>query len=275
MRGMSLPTNPRSVVTGAGSGLGRAFCLDLARRGARILAADVDEKGLAETKALLGSAELHTQQCDVSSLADVEALANEADRLWKGVDLLVNNAGVAVGGDVGDVPLDSWKWIVGVNLWGPIHGCHVFVPRLKKQGSGHILNVASMAGLVWAPHLAPYNVTKAGVVALTEGLRSELSGTGVSATVLCPYFFKTRILENSRGEHAMNKVAARLMEESALTADDVARIALDGADHDVLYVLPHFQGRWIWRLKRWMPGFFQKAAAKVVAAQARRAAEGR
>ena len=130
-----------------------------------------------------------------------EALAAEADRAFGGTDLVVNNAGVAVGGPVGAVPLDDWKWIFGVNLWGVIYGCHVFVPRFKAQGHGHVINVASAAGLLSAPEMGPYNVTKAGVVALSETLAAELSGTGVGVTVLCPTFFRTNILASSPRPH--------------------------------------------------------------------------
>src|SRR6185312_10510780 len=112
--------------------------------------------------------------------------------------LVINNAGVAVGGRVGEVALDDWRWIMGVNLWGVIHGCHVFATQLRAQGSGHILNVASAAGLLAPPGMAPYNVTKAAVVALSETLRGELRDAGVGVTVLCPTFFRTNIAASSR-----------------------------------------------------------------------------
>ena len=133
---MPLPSTTRAVVTGAGSGLGRAFCLELARRGAQVIASDVnltEARATAEQMGQMG-ATAHAVQCDVSKLDQVEALAVEAEKRLGGVDLMINNAGVAVSGNIGDVPPADWQWIVGVNLWGVVHGCHVFVPRFRKQG---------------------------------------------------------------------------------------------------------------------------------------------
>src|SRR4051812_6156952 len=123
---MTLPNRPRAVVTGAGSGLGRAICLQLARRNARILLADVNVEGANETASMLSGAETHVMRCDVTKPDDVPALADEMDSRWGGTDLVVNNAGVAVGGLVGEVPLEDWRWIVDVNLWGVVYGCHYF-----------------------------------------------------------------------------------------------------------------------------------------------------
>jgi len=178
---MPLVDSPRAVVTGAGSGLGRAFCLELKKRGARLVCADIDEAAAQRTASEVGGTAV---RCDVARIEDVEALAAAAERALGGVDLVVNNAGVAVAGPVGEVPLDDWRWIMGVNLWGVIYGCHVFAPRLKKQGRGHIINVASAAGLLAPPGMAPYNVTKAAVVALSETMSAELKQTGVGVTVL-------------------------------------------------------------------------------------------
>ena len=107
----------------------------------------------------------------------------------------MNNAGVAAGGLVGEQSLDDWKWIVDINLWGVIHGCHVFAPRFRAQRSGYILNVASAAGFVSLPEMASYNVTKAGVIALSETLCGELSPCGVRVSVTCPSFFKTNLMD--------------------------------------------------------------------------------
>ncbi len=252
---MKLDSATRAVVTGAGSGLGRALCVDLARRGAHIVAADIDLDAANATVELVGPSLAHAVACDVSKAAEVEALAAEADKLLGGVDFVANNAGVAVAGNVGDVPLPDWEWIVGVNLWGVIHGCHSFVPRFRKQGRGAILNVASAAGLLSAPRMAPYNVTKAGVVALSETLAGELAGSGVSVTVLCPTFFRTNIAENARGDDptGMRDKIHKLMDRTKIQAPQVARIALDTVSAGKLYAVPHADGRWLWRVKRAMP----------------------
>ncbi|MGZ3439178.1 MAG: SDR family NAD(P)-dependent oxidoreductase [Polyangia bacterium] len=258
---MALPESPRAVVTGAGSGLGRAFCLELSRRGARILCADIDEASAKKTASQVGGTAL---RCDVSKIEEVEALAAEAERALGGADLVINNAGVAVAGLVGEVPLDDWRWIMGVNLWGVIYGCHVFAPRLRKLGRGHIINVASAAGLLAPPGLAPYNVTKAAVVALSETLCAELKDAGVGVTVLCPTFFRTNITASSRAvDRRQLAVVEKMMSRATVQADDVARFALDCARRDELYALPHADGRWAWRLKRWAPGSFSSLSRVV------------
>jgi NAD(P)-dependent dehydrogenase (short-subunit alcohol dehydrogenase family) len=243
-------------VTGAGSGLGRALCLELARRGARVVASDVNLATADETVRLMQGGEGIALRCDVTKPDQVEDLAGEAFARLGGVDLLVNNAGVAVAGPVGDVPLADWEWVVGVNLWGVIYGCHAFVPRMVRQGSGHVLNVASAAGLLNTPKMAPYNVTKAGVVALSETMRGDLHKTGVGVTVLCPTFFPTNIGRSGRAPAEIAKVMEQLVESGKSTAEEVARLALEGCDRNELYVTPHADGRWMWRLKRLMPSRF-------------------
>src|SRR5262245_42098868 len=153
---MPLPLEPRAVVTGAGSGLGRAFCLELAAKHARILAADIDLGRAEETARLVNDAggQAIAHRCDVAQAEEVEGLATAIEKAYGAADLVINNAGVAVGGPVGKVPLDDWRWIIGINLWGVIYGCHTFVPRFKTRGSGHIINVASAAGLVSVPEIA-------------------------------------------------------------------------------------------------------------------------
>lgn len=258
---MSLVDSPRAVVTGAGSGLGRAFCLELHKRGARIVCADIDGALAQKTAAEVGGTDV---VCDVARIEDVEALAAAADRALGGVDLVINNAGVAVAGAVGEVPLDDWRWIMGVNLWGVIHGCHVFTPRLKRQGRGHIINVASAAGLLAPPGMAPYNVTKAALVALSETMQAELRHTGVGVTVLCPTFFQTNIHKNARGsDEKQAALVEKLMARAKIQADAVARIALDTAAANELYALPHADGRWMWRLKRWAPASYVTMTARV------------
>jgi NAD(P)-dependent dehydrogenase (short-subunit alcohol dehydrogenase family) len=263
---MALPPAPRAVVTGAGSGLGRALCREVVRRGGRVVVSDVDLEAARATVALLGGADAHAVACDVTRLDAVERLAAAVERLLGGVDLVVNNAGVAVGGDVGNVPMADWRWVIDVNLWGPIHGCHVFVPRLRRQGCGHVLNVASAAGLLAAPGMGPYNVTKSSVVSLSETLYGELAGSGVGVTVLCPTFFQTNIANASRltGAPERLEMVTRLMARAKLQADDVARIALDAVARGALYVLPHPDGRWLWRVKRVAPRLFHTLTPKLL-----------
>lgn len=275
---MSIPHAPRAVVTGAGGGLGRAFCIELAKRRGRVLAADIDLARAEETARLVREAggEAVAHRCDVSSADEVEGLAVAIEAAYGAADLVINNAGVAVGGPVGKVPLDDWRWIMGINLWGVIYGCHTFVPRFKTRGGGHIINVASAAGLLSMPEMAPYNVTKSGVVALSETLHAELTGTGVVVTVLCPTFFKTNIARaaHSHSEQATPDEIERLMSRTAVQAPEVARYALDAADRGELFALPHNDGRWGWRLKRLSPELFQKQIVPRATEAAKRRGRG-
>lgn len=255
----TFPSRPRAAVTGAASGFGRAISLRLAERGGRLVLSDVDEEGLAETVELCTRAggEALSLRCDVRDPEQVEAQAARVDEAFGGVDILVNNAGVAVAGAVGDVSLEDWRWQIDINLWGVVHGCHAFVPRMKKQGQGWVLNVASAAGLLSAPMMGPYNVTKAGVVALSETLYGELAGTGVHVTALCPTFFRTRIHENARANEALRAQTAKLITSSKWTAEAVADVALRGLERGDLYVVPQADGKVMWRAKRLLgQGFF-------------------
>ncbi len=264
---MGLPTPVRAVITGAGSGLGRAFALDLAGRGGRLLLADVDEAGLAETVALVEAAggTALAARCDVADEGAVNALAVQADATLGAVDLLINNAGVAVGGGFDAVPLEDWRWVMGVNLWGVIHGCHAFVPRMVGQGRGFVLNVASAAGLLAPPMLSPYNVTKAGVVALSETLHAELRGKGIRVTALCPTFFRTGLTRTARvsGSAPLMKMVDVLMDRSRIQAAGVARLGLDAVGRGELYALPMRDGRMFWRVKRALPARYPDLLALV------------
>jgi NAD(P)-dependent dehydrogenase (short-subunit alcohol dehydrogenase family) len=262
---------PRTaVVTGAGSGLGRAFCEELGARRARIVVSDVDDDGAAATAERVRAAggEAHVVHCDVRDPAQVEALA-EAARAWCGdVDLLINNAGVAVAGTFEEVGLDDWRWIMDINLWGVIYGCRTFIPAMKARRQGQIINVASAAGLLSAPKMAPYNVTKAGVVALSETLHAELAGDGIHVTVLCPTFFQTNIMSSGRSatvDDRTRKMIGKRMAGSKVQAPDVARAALAGAARNQLYVVPMTDGRAMWRLKRLQPQrFYELLGSRLV-----------
>lgn len=262
---MAFPKHPKAVVTGGGSGLGREICLWLAGRKASILVADVNVKGAEETAAMVRDrgGEAKVTRCDVSVADEVKALADEAKRLFGKIDIVVNNAGVAAGGAVGDIPLEDWQWIVSINLFGPIHGCHYFVPMLKAQGRGWILNVASAAGIASAPEMASYNVTKAGVVSLSETLYGELAKHKIGVSVLCPTFFKTNLLETMRApETRQVKLAQAFFDRAKITAAEVAKQAMEGLEKGQLYVIPQADGKLVWRLKRLNPQFYFNQVAK-------------
>lgn len=257
---MSIPARARVVVTGGGSGLGRAFAKHFAGKNGQVLIADVDASGAEATKALVESmgAKAYTRVCDVAKPDEVESLAKYAEETMGGADVVINNAGVAVAGLIGEIPLKDWEWITGINLWGVVYGCHFFTPMMKRQGSGHFINVASLAAVAQAPGMGPYNVTKAAVVALTETLAAELKDHGIGATVLCPSFFKTNIMKNGRvtNMNQANGLAEKLMARSRIQADDVAAYAVKKAEKGEIYALPHPEGRLTWGIKRLAPGLF-------------------
>ncbi len=268
-----LSSTPSCVLTGAASGLGRAFATELAARSRRMLLADIDEVGLAETARLVeargGTAT--TLRCDVSNIEDMKRLHAEATASLGDVDLLVNNAGVAVGGAVGDISLEDWAWITGINQWGVIYGCHLFLPAMRKRGRGHVLNVASIAAFACAADMGPYNVTKAAVVALSETLAGELVGTEVGVTVLCPFFFQTNIAKSARSASARVAPDAveRVMKRTPVQADEVARRALAACERGDLYAFPHAEAKVIAALKRAAPTMFLRRINPAVAKRAR------
>ena len=257
---MSFPTPLRSLVTGAGSGLGRALALDLAGRGSATVVADIDLESAEQTAALVrqagGSAK--ALPCDVSDRDAVFHLVDSTERELGGLDLLVNNAGVSVGGSFDAIGIEDWEWLVGINVWGVIYGCQAVVPKMKAQGRGYILNVASAAGLLVPPTTSAYSVSKAAVVALSEALYVEYKSAGIRVTALCPGYFRTNILESTRGARTsdQDQRVARWMEQSKQQAPEVARAALDAVSTGRLYAQPMRYTRMAWRLKRTAPQSF-------------------
>ena len=256
-----------AVITGAGSGIGAAFATELARRGGRIVCSDVDENAARATADAIiddGGSALAVQ-CDVTRIGDVQRLATEAQAWFSGPPtLVINNAGVGAGGTpIGETSLDDWSWVLGINLWGPINGCHVFTPILREAGGGGIINVASAAAFGAAPGMAAYNVSKAGVLSLSETLAAELSGTGVAVTVLCPTFVKTNILvsggNSGRITEQSTQLADRLMRWTGFSPERVARMCLDTHDRGGLYCMPQPDARIGWGIKRFTPTVYTRA----------------
>jgi NAD(P)-dependent dehydrogenase (short-subunit alcohol dehydrogenase family) len=264
-----IPRGASAIVTGAGSGLGRALSLELASRGVSVLASDVDlataEETVAKARAAGGTAE--AARADVRHDAEVKALVDQALDRWGRLDVMVNNAGVAVAGAVGEVPLDDWRFEIDVNLYGVIYGCHYAVPVMKRAGRGWILNVASAAGFVAAPLMGPYNVTKAGVISLSETLRTELEEDGIAVTALCPTFFRTNIHKAQRSAEHLRKASEKMVAGAKWSAEEVARLAVRGLERGQLYVIPQTDGKLAWRAKRMLGDTFYAFAGKVARKQ--------
>lgn len=263
-----ISVNSKAVVTGAGSGIGRAFALELARRGGHVICADINAERVAETVAeidRLSAGCAHAVTCDVSSRDEVEKLVFEAQEVFSGPPtLVINNAGVGIGGKpVGEIGMDDWKWALGINLWGVIYGCELFTPLLRAAGRGGIINVASAAGFAAGPSMASYNVSKAGVMSLSETLAAELSGTDINVTVLCPTVVKTNIFKDARltgVEIGTSGLVDRLIELTGFSPERVAVSTLDAHDQGRLYVVPQFDAKVIWHFKRHFPVLHARVA---------------
>jgi len=251
-----------AVITGGGGGIGAAMARAFAARGARIVLADMNEDamaGVAKDLAAAG-AEVVTVPTDVTSLESVRALADTAERRLGAVHIVCNNAGVATFGEIADSTHADWEYTMGVNFWGVVHGVETFVPRLlARREGGHIVNTASMAGLVGMRWLGIYCASKFAVVGLTEGLQRELAEHGIGVSVLCPMIVETKINENSvRNRPAALRnpggdpviVDSAAMVGSVIAPEEVARRVVRGIERKDLYILTHPEQREILR-RRW------------------------
>ena len=256
-----------AVVTGAGSGIGRSTALLLARLGARVHVADVDEQRAAavavEIEAAGGSATAHA--VDVTDPAAVEALAGRVFEADGGVDVLHNNAGVGHGGPVEQTSLEEWQRVLGVNLMGVVHGIHFFVPRMLAQGRpGHIVNTASMAGLVAVAEMAPYATSKHAVVGLSESLNAELASRGIHVTAICPGLINTPIIAAAHlgGELAANRERIqRFYERFGSSPDVVAKAVVDAiVRKKIIRTVPRHHVVLNWGLRRISPRAAQPLA---------------
>ncbi|MFC4125095.1 SDR family NAD(P)-dependent oxidoreductase [Nocardia rhizosphaerae] len=254
-----------AVITGAGSGIGRAVAVELGRRGGRVVCSDIDTDRAADTATLVENAggKAIGAGCDVTAIEQVEGLAATAQD-WFGAapTVVVNNAGIGAGGPpVGEFTLADWERTLAVNLWGVINGCHVFTPILRAAGRGAVVNVASAAAFGAAPRMAAYNVSKAGVLALSETMAAELAGTGVGVTVLCPTGVRTGIM---RADSPMDETAERLggllLRWTGRPPASIARTTLDAVDRGELYVVPQLEAKALWQAKRWLPTTYTRSA---------------
>ncbi|HLK10363.1 MAG TPA: SDR family NAD(P)-dependent oxidoreductase [Candidatus Binatia bacterium] len=248
-----------AVITGGGSGIGAALARAFAARGARLVLADLDADamaGVARDLAAAGAAVLCVPT-DVGELAQVEALAAAAVARFGAVHLVCNNAGVCVPGDLAAATHADWAYTLRVNLWGVVHGIEVFVPRLLAQGAGgHVVNTASMAGLVGMQWLGVYSASKFAVVGLSEALHRELAPRGVGVSVLCPMVVRTNIDANSarhrpaalRSPGAPPASAAPpALAGGVVEPEEVARRVVRAVERGDLYVLTHPEQREILR----------------------------
>ena len=262
-----------AAITGAGSGMGRELALELGRRGCHLALSDINEAGLAETVALARATgvRITSQKLDVADRAAVHAWADQVATDHGKVNLIFNNAGVALSASVESVKYEDFEWIVGINFWGVVYGTKAFLPHLKASGDGHIVNTSSLFGIVAAPMNATYNATKFAVRGFTEALREELDMTpcGVSATSVHPGGIKTNIARAARRDGSLARLgvdedkAVREFEKAFITPADVAaRIILKAVEQNRRRVLVGPDAKIVELIQRLMPESYQKVVIR-------------
>jgi NAD(P)-dependent dehydrogenase (short-subunit alcohol dehydrogenase family) len=243
-----------AVITGGASGIGKAVAARAAAEGMKLVLADVEESALEATARALTAegAEVLAVVTDVSDASSVRALRDQTLQRFGGAHLVHNNAGVGAGGPIWEVTEEEWRWILGVNLWGVVHGINAFVPVLLEQGEGHVVNTASIAGLSSTPGLGPYTATKHAVVAISETLFKDLraAGAAIGVSVLCPGFVQTGIARSDRNrpdwapEHDPESAAERTsfiqaMVDAGIEPQAVADRVVDAVHDGTFYILTH------------------------------------
>jgi NAD(P)-dependent dehydrogenase (short-subunit alcohol dehydrogenase family) len=255
-----------AIVTGGGSGIGAELCRQLARQGARLVVADIDPTRAEQLASSLGASggRARPLAVDVTDAAAVRRLVEETASHEGRVDLLFNNAGVGIGGEVQNLSLEDWRRILDVNLWGVIHGVHAAYPVMLRQRSGHIVNTASAAGLLAVPMMAPYAAAKHAVVGLSRALRAEAADHGIRVSVVCPGFIRTNIFDASRyvglgRDDLLLRLPFRMIE-----VDEAVRRILRGVQRNQALISFPFYARFFSRLQVLFPRLCELLALKSV-----------
>ena len=267
------------AITGAGSGFGAAIARYYAARGWQVAISDIDlaraESTLTELAQEFPGFKGFAFKLDVTSTEEWQLFADRIHQQWSALGILVNNAGVATAGNLEETPLQDWDWVIDIDLMGVVRGCKQFVSQFKQQGFGHIVNMASFAGIVGAPDLISYGVAKAGVIALSEALRAELHDYGVGVTVACPAFVKTDLLSTFRSPDNADKAKInRWMENSGVSVEDVANQLAKAVENKQFMLLTHKDSRRYWRIKRWLPETYFKIMQKAISKKNNRKPSG-
>lgn len=256
-----------AIVTGGASGIGRALCEELSRRGALAVVADINLAGaqaVADAIAAAGG-RAFAAPLDVRRAGDVEHLVNETVRLHGRLDFMFNNAGIGVSGEMRDLTLDDWRLVLDINLLGVVYGTTAAYAVMLSQRSGHIVNIASLAGLIWSPGLGPYATAKGAVVALSAALRVEAEGWGVRVSVVCPGFVETAIYENAIGVKFDKAELLERIRLPLMPAPEAARAILRGVGRNRAIIVFPASARVLWWLSRIHPGLlglFQRRVLK-------------
>ena len=255
----------RVLVTGGASGLGKAIVEQFAELGWKVAVVDINIQGAQEVAADANNkgAEAIALYCDIGKDEDFVTIASTIKDQWGGLDIIVNNAGIATTGMMADCTPEQWNRAINLNLNSVFRGCHYWLPLLPQNGPGHVVNTASFAGIAQAPAMMSYNVSKAGVIALSETLRAELGCLNIGVSVLCPAFFKTNLLDSlSPTDAGVKPLVKKWMENSKISAEDVARDVIDGIENNKLMVISHDYARKTYRLKRFFPKYYMNQLIK-------------
>lgn len=255
----------RAFITGAGSGLGLALAKALAADGWTLGLFDRDLERLTTVEAEFSNAgvRLIAYPGDVTHADELTVAINSFAATHDGLDLMINNAGVAGVGALMEVTPEDWRWVIDINVMGVVHGSRAAIPHLQRNGTGLLINVASAAAFASAPGMISYNATKAAVVSISETLVNELRSAGIQVSVAMPTFFQSSLLETLRGPEYARAVAHKAMQRSEYSAEDIARDLLkEAADGSFYIVLPR-AARTLWRMKRWMPLRFLERVGQI------------
>lgn len=257
---MKILKNKTAAVTGAASGIGRMLAVNLANEGCNLALADINAAGLQETAKLVGNqVKVTTHILDVSRREQVFQYADEAAERHGGVDIIINNAGVALGDFLETVPLEDFEWLMGINFWGVVYGTMAFLPHLKKRPEGHVVNISSINGIISNPNNGPYCAAKFAIKGYTETLAQEMHGTSIHVSCVHPGGIKTNIARNTRINRTMfdltKEKAVNLYEEELFrtTADDAAKIIIAGIRRNKRRILVGADAKAIDLLTRFFP----------------------
>jgi NAD(P)-dependent dehydrogenase (short-subunit alcohol dehydrogenase family) len=263
-------SKPVVMITGAGSGLGAAMARRFARAGYRVAVTDINAQRAQEVSEeinSLGGESLHAV-VDVSQDGDFQRMAELLQQRWGGLNVLVNNAGIAASGFCETTSMADWHWVINIDLMSVVRGCHTFLPGLRKFAAegrpAYIINVASFAGFAPMPGMSAYGTAKAGVIALSEHLLTELDGSGVGISVVCPSFVATNLMESFRGgDPSSRKTVERWMKQSPVSAEDVAETVFNAMQKREFVVLTHPKTRAALRMKRFFPMRYYRRIAEL------------
>ncbi len=253
----------RAFITGAGSGLGFAFAMALSTDGWTIGITDIDSESLERVKAELSAAGglIHSFRFDVSDFGQYSVAAADFLSRTGGIDLLINNAGIGCGGYLEDLSVELWKKVMDINLMGAIWGCKLFLPAMKSQKAGHIVNLASAAAVAHPPQTSPYNISKAGMVSLTESLYNEVKEFNITVSVFMPSFIRTNIGNNTIGAPAVKARAIVAVSKSDLTPEWAVNEVFRAIEAGRVYTVRPRLIQFLWLFKRLFPETFLKAIA--------------